>query len=365
MNAVVILWSMISAVSLTLGIIHLAVWAKSRKAVSLAFAVAAISVSAIALFELSIMHAADAAEFGRLIQLAHVPVFTLFGGFVVFVRLHLGGSWRFALAIIAVRFVSLVLNFAFPPNLNYKEIISLQTIDFLGCSVQVVGEAVRNPLLPIAELSILLTLAFAVLAMRECWRRNGAGDRRKALLIGGSYVVYVALMLVLSMLLHRGVIHIPYLISSLFLAIIAIMGYELSRDVIESAQLSDQLKDNLASMRLATRAARMATWSWDLASDGITTDELGRPLYGVGRDERVTFGRFIESLHPDDRPVVRAEVEAARRERREFKADYRVILPGGDVRWINAIGAFIHKNGGAEPVRMIGVSMDITDRKKA
>jgi len=356
---------MVAAVALTLGAIHLVVWYKGRQGANCAFSVAAFSVAVIALCELLLMHTADPGRYGRIMQWTHVPVFTLFCGFLAFVRLHLGGSWRFAFAIIGLRFISLVLNFLFPPNLNYTDIIAMQVIDFLGSPVYVVGEAVRNPLLAIGELTILLTLVFTLGAMRTCWRRNEPGGRRKAVLIGGSYVLYVAVILTLSTLMHRGLIQVPYMISTMFLFIIVIMGYELSRDVIESARLSDQLGENLASMKLAAQVAQLAMWSWDIPRDVITTEETGRRLYGVDGQATVTFDRFIATLHPDDRAMVRAEVEAARRERREFKADYRVVLPGGMVRWINAIGTFLYRGDQAGPVRMIGVSIDITDRKQA
>jgi signal transduction histidine kinase len=355
---------MVSAVAMTLGAIHLVVWAKSRQGVSLAFSVAALSVALIAMGELAIMHTAEPIRFGRLIQWMHVPVFTLFCGFVLFVRLHLGGSWRFALFIIALRFVSLVINFAFPPNLNYREIISIRSIEFLGRSVYVVGESVGNPLLPVGELSILLTLFFTIGAMRTCWRRNGTGDRRKAVLIGGSYVFYVAVMLVFAMSLHRGVIQMPYLLSVMFLFIIVIMGYELSRDVIEAVRLSEQLKDNLAGMKLAAQSAQLTTWNWDIKRDVIAVDDFGRRLYGVPDDAPATFSRFIETLHPGDRASVQSEVETAIRERRDFKADYRVLHSDGSVRWINAIGTLLFNGGKGDAVRMIGVSMDITDRKR-
>ena len=118
MNWVTIIWSMSAAVSLTLGAIHFVVWLQDRKGwANLFFALAAVAVAGIAVGEFAIMTAQTTEQIGRAQQWAHVPIFVLVVALVGFVRLYFGtGRLWLGVAGCAARAMSLVINFALPPN---------------------------------------------------------------------------------------------------------------------------------------------------------------------------------------------------------------------------------------------------------
>ena len=137
---------MVAATCLTLAVLHLLVWCRNRAAwANLLFALTAIATAAAAACEFWLMRAGTTAEFGTAIRWMHVPAWLLLVSLVGFVLVHLrAGRLWLAWAVCGLRTLSLILNFVFTPNLNYREITSLRHIRYLGESISV-GEGVPNP----------------------------------------------------------------------------------------------------------------------------------------------------------------------------------------------------------------------------
>ncbi|WP_119316749.1 PAS domain S-box protein, partial [Calidithermus terrae] len=108
-------------------------------------------------------------------------------------------------------------------------------------------------------------------------------------------------------------------------------------------------------------------WQWDVVSDTHHWTAGFERLLGL---EPGTFRggveAFLERVHPDDRPRISSMVEANLREGwprpREF--EYRVALPGGQVRWVSSRAIVIHDAQG-QALRVVGVEIDVTERKLA
>src|SRR5205809_5052206 len=189
MNWVTIIWAMGGGACLTLALMHLVVWCKDRAArANLVFAVMATAVAVLAALELAMMRAETPGQFGIAVRWLHVPAWVIVASLVGFVRLYLKAGRRWlAWTVVAVRTLSLILNFIFSPNINYREIIALRHIPFLGESVSVVAAGVPNPWMLVAQLSLVLLVIFVADATITVWRR---GDRRQALIVGGSILLF-------------------------------------------------------------------------------------------------------------------------------------------------------------------------------
>ncbi|MGE0274289.1 MAG: PAS domain S-box protein [Nitrospiraceae bacterium] len=116
----------------------------------------------------------------------------------------------------------------------------------------------------------------------------------------------------------------------------------------------------------AMEAAHCGMWDWDITSGRL--DWLGaherlaglRPGSFTGK-----FDDFVNVLHPDDRPRVRHDLQAAMERRDTRYADeYRYVLPDGTIRWMAGTGQFYYDDAG-RPVRMTGVVQDIHDRRSS
>jgi len=362
MSWVTFIWAVVIGACATMALPHLLIGIKRKTWENLFFAIAALSVASIACGELAIMHSRTAEEIGRAIQWTHLPVFFLVLAIVGFVRFYFGtGRLWLGIAACVARLVSLVINFAFPPNLSFREITSLRQFSFLGETIAM-PEGVVSPWTHLGELSSLLVLAFVVDASLTLWRRGTSEDRRRAVVVGGSITLFILVAAGLSALVHAKVIDLPYLVSFPFLGVIAAMGYELSRDVLRAAQLARELGEEERRLDLAAQAGGMGMWRWDVANDQVWMNEKGRSLFGFGPQDKPNAERFRSRIHSEDREAVRAVAAKALPVGADYKTEYRVVLPDGAIRWLHSRGR-VELGADGKPCRVHGVSFDVTERK--
>jgi signal transduction histidine kinase len=247
MSWVTIVWSMIASACLTLAAIYSLVWYKNRATwAPLLFSLTAVSTTGFAFCELWIMRAQTPAELDTAIRWAQVPLFFWLVSIVWFVRSYLAtGRLWLAWTVCGMRAFPLLLPFVTGQNFNYLEVTSLRHVQFLGESVTVLG-GVPNPVMIFGQFSILLILAFVADASVTSWRR---GDRRKALMVGGGIEFFLLTGLGTSALVLWANIQAPIVFSWLYLGLIAVMGYELSRDVLRASQLVRELQVSEAGLR--------------------------------------------------------------------------------------------------------------------
>ncbi len=371
MSWVTIAWSMIASTCLTLAAIYWLVWYRRPTAwAHLFFSITAVSTAGYAFCELLMMRAETPAQLLAAVGWAQLPLFVLLVSLTWFVRTYLnaGRPWL-AWTICGMRAIFL-LPFLLGRNLNYSEITSLGTITFLGEPVTVVGAGVRNPLTLFGQFAIVLLLAFVADASVSAWRR---GDRRKASVVGGSVESFVLLGLATTAAVFWAGIHAPIVVSVWYLSMVAVMGYELSRDVVRAAQLVGELeasearlRESEARMSLAVDAADFGIWIRDLTRHEIWASEKWRKLFGFAPSEHVEFDAIVKRVHPDDRErIERAHTMAIEGSNEGgYQAEYRLVLPDGAIRWIASNGRVEHDATG-HPILMRGVSRDITEHKCA
>ncbi len=132
----------------------------------------------------------------------------------------------------------------------------------------------------------------------------------------------------------------------------------------EAANVVHQSEERL---RLAQSAAHIGTFDLNLRT-GVdiwqpeTEALFGLPPGSFGR----TLAAFEDLIHPDDRKKMRELTQETIRtgQGKDTDAEYRVVWPDGSVHWIAGRGRLLTDASG-EPTRMVGVNMDITERKFA
>ena len=371
MSWVTLLWSMDAALCFTLAGIYLLVWCKQRQGwVYLLFSCSAAAAGIIAEFELMSMHAQTAAQYGALLRWAHLPVWMLLVSIVWFGHLYLrAGRLWLAWSVSGLRTLALFLNFLFTPNINFREITSLRHLSWWGGETVTVPIGVPNPWTLVGQVSILLLLIFFVDATITVWRR---GDRRRALVVGGSAIVFITLSLGQSALVIWGVIESPFFISFPYLGIVAAMGYELSYDFLRAAQLAQRfqaseaaLLDSEARINLVTNAANLGLWLWNIRDDELWVTKQWRRLFGFAESEPLKFGRLLQVVHPEDRERIQQLVQhMLEHGGGEYESEYRITRPDGSTRWIAGYGG-VELDEHGKPAFARGVSRDITRRKIA
>jgi PAS domain S-box-containing protein len=141
------------------------------------------------------------------------------------------------------------------------------------------------------------------------------------------------------------------------------MGYELSRDALRAAQLGRELRESEERMTLATEAANLGVWVRDLVRNEIWASDRWRALFGFTPEEQLDLEKFLQRLHPDDRDIFRQAVAKAASGDGRYEVEFRAVLPDGRMRWVISRGRVEFSSGG-KPVRVRGVSADITERKQ-
>jgi diguanylate cyclase (GGDEF)-like protein/PAS domain S-box-containing protein len=117
--------------------------------------------------------------------------------------------------------------------------------------------------------------------------------------------------------------------------------------------------------RLALQAASMGTWDVDCVRNVSTWSIQMEALFALAPG---TYGgtraAFRALVHPDDLAAVEAETTAAKLEHRDSSTTYRTVWPDGSVHWLEEKFRPVYSTDGAL-IRIIGTSMDITERKQA
>ena len=136
-------------------------------------------------------------------------------------------------------------------------------------------------------------------------------------------------------------------------------------DVTERKHAEQQLRAVTERLRLATSAAEIGTWEFDLVNGTLAWDEQVHTLFGTSPDS--FSGRYTDwtrALHPDDAAAARAAFLQAVATRTPMDTSFRIIRPDGAVRYIKA-NCVIEYSADHMPLRAIGVNYDITAQREA
>ena len=137
-----------------------------------------------------------------------------------------------------------------------------------------------------------------------------------------------------------------------------------AKDITERLQADEVLIRTNEQLSLAQRSAGAGLWDWDMPTGKLDWSlELFR-LFGLEPGEtNATFDVWRSLLHPDDRQMAEERINEAIRDHKPLLNEYRIVMPSGQIRWINALGDTQYAEEG-KPVRMSGICIDITERKR-
>jgi two-component system cell cycle sensor histidine kinase/response regulator CckA len=136
-------------------------------------------------------------------------------------------------------------------------------------------------------------------------------------------------------------------------------------DITERRRSDEVIAGVRERLSLATRAAHMGIWDWDVVKNQLVWDEGMYTLYGVREEDfGGAYEAWLAGIHPEDRARTDAESRQALASSDEYRSEFRVAWPDGTVRQVRAQGTVFRGDAG-QPLRMIGVNYDITDAKRA
>lgn len=136
-------------------------------------------------------------------------------------------------------------------------------------------------------------------------------------------------------------------------------------DATRLAATQKQLAAREAQLRLALDAANMGEWQYDVASQKLHYSSGFAQLYGLPQQQGpYPLDVFVSRLAPDDREQVRqAFLDAIANRADKVLREFAITWPDGTQHWVSSRGQVQYE--GDQPVRIIGIDMDITDEKRS
>jgi PAS domain S-box-containing protein len=134
-----------------------------------------------------------------------------------------------------------------------------------------------------------------------------------------------------------------------------------ARALIRMRRAEEQARRGEARLRVALEAGRLGEWDLDLETGELTGSAPFRAIFGWPPAVRFTLADLDAVAHPDDRAAVRAARSRAA-EGGPYDAEYRVVWPSGEVRWVLVRGQVVT---GIAHRHLIGVALDVTEQKRS
>jgi PAS domain S-box-containing protein len=137
-----------------------------------------------------------------------------------------------------------------------------------------------------------------------------------------------------------------------------------SDPAILDAQADARLLATEERLRVALDAGRMGTWEWSMAANHVVWSPGLEAIHGREPGSfKGTFDDVLSDVFPEDRDRLTATIAQALERRTDYHVEYRIFTAQGEQRWVEARGKLFCDDAG-QPHRMVGVCMDVTDRKR-
>ncbi len=137
----------------------------------------------------------------------------------------------------------------------------------------------------------------------------------------------------------------------------------ITRDITERKTAEDILKETIQNLKLALDASKAGIWDWDIEKNTFYWSPEFLKIFDMPLDTIPGFESWSKTVHPDDREFAAMKIQEAIDDKKDLINDYRLLLSDGKICWIRAVGKVFYEND--KSVRMIGLCMDITERKQA
>lgn len=137
------------------------------------------------------------------------------------------------------------------------------------------------------------------------------------------------------------------------------------QDITESKIAEEHIKISDERLDIASKAAKLGVWEYDVVNEHMFWDDFMYSLYEVDRNEfQCSEENWLNLIHPEDRQGIQTKMRDVLKQGNEFSSTYRISLPQGQLKYIKTDGSVI-RNIDGKPIKVLGVNYDITEMKIA
>ncbi len=132
----------------------------------------------------------------------------------------------------------------------------------------------------------------------------------------------------------------------------------------EARNRIEEVREGQRRLQIALEAGRLGAWEFNLADHGLTTSQTCREIFGRAATDNFTYDDLLHMIHTEDVEGMKAAVRHSIETGSEYAITYRIIRPDGSIRAVET-RAQLDRDRAGRPVKLVGVSADITDRMQA
>jgi two-component system, chemotaxis family, CheB/CheR fusion protein len=136
------------------------------------------------------------------------------------------------------------------------------------------------------------------------------------------------------------------------------------QDITHFRHAESDLREAQLQLKLALEGGRVGTWQWNIQTNELKGSKEQAELFGLPDRFFSTYDEWLKSIHADDVPEVTKAIHESILQQKILDVEFRIVRTDGDVRWLlSKANVYPDKNG--KIVQMMGVNIDITERKRS
>src|SRR4028119_802229 len=134
-------------------------------------------------------------------------------------------------------------------------------------------------------------------------------------------------------------------------------------EITAGKQTEEAVRESEQHLKIALQTAKLGSWQHDLLTGILSCSEQCKANFGLPPDADFSHETLFAALHPEDLDRIQTAIQRAIEEHTDYEVEERCFWPDGSLHWLIARGRLIYDSDGT-PIRMVGVTLDITERKQ-
>lgn len=138
-----------------------------------------------------------------------------------------------------------------------------------------------------------------------------------------------------------------------------------STDITDQKRRERRLERLRERLKLVVEGANLGVWDWDVTTDEVAFNDRWARMLGYAPEAvEPRLGSWLDRVHPDDRDEVEAALDAhLAGETDRYDTEHRIRTADGSWKWVRDIGRVVERDADGDPVRVVGVHVDVDERK--